>query len=302
MPIPLTLPPLAALRAFEAAARAGSHVAAGRELGISAAAVSQHIRKLEDFLGKVLFVRLNNRIVLTDAGQTVFEGAAAGLQLISDMTEQHVLKAARARLVISCIESVAEKWLAPRLAGYARHHPEFRFDLRVEGDPADFARHNIDLRLGYDPAHYAGLAVVPLIHDVVLPLCAPEYLERNPALRTGGMAAVPAGDLLHTSWGPGFGSQPGWNDWLARAGLPAVAASEGSQAGGSAIALDLARRGLGVVLGQRLLAADDLAAGRLLPLSDLTLPLGHAYCLAAPKAKQQKRHLAGLVRWLTAPG
>lgn len=287
------------MRAFEAAARTGSHVAAARELGVSPAAISQHIRKLEDYLGKDLFVRLNNRILLTDAGQTVFEGAAAGLQLISDMTEQQVLQQPRSRLVISCIESMAEKWLAPRLAAYAAQHPEFRFDLRVEPDPADFARHDIDLRLAYDPAHYPDQAITVLAHDMVLPLCSPAYLDRTPAARTGGMPAVPAEDLLHTSWGPAFGSHPGWNAWLARAGLPPVIAAKGSQIGTSALTLDLARLGLGVALGQRMVAGDDIARGDLIALSDITLPLGHAYCLVHPRARRHKRHLAGLVVWLT---
>ena len=88
--MPLTLPPLNALRAFEAAARTGSYVAAAEELGVSAAAVSLQIRKLEDYLGKQMFTRKNNRVVLTDAGHAIRYGAAAALQMISDTTEQLV--------------------------------------------------------------------------------------------------------------------------------------------------------------------------------------------------------------------
>lgn len=296
--IPLILPPLNALRAFEAAARTGSHVAAAAELGISAAAVSQHIRKLEDWLGKQLFTRLNNRILLTDAGREVFEGAAAGLQLIADTAEAQRVRPSHARLVISCIESVADKWLVPRLAAYAAAHPGFRFDLRIEPDPADFACHGIDLRLGYDPAHYPDKDMALLVRDVVLPLCSPAYLDRNPAAGAQGMAAVPDEDLLHTDWGPAFGSHPGWRGWHDRAGLPVPVAARGFQIGNSAAALDLAREGLGVVLGQRMVAGADLAAGRLLALSDLSLPLGRAYCLVWPQARRNRRHLAGLVDWL----
>lgn len=87
-------------------------------------------------------------VVLTDAGHAIREGTYAALQMISDPTEQLVSRIARARLVISTIDSVVEKWLISRLATYSRAHPDFRFDLRVEADPADFARYNIDLRAG----------------------------------------------------------------------------------------------------------------------------------------------------------
>ena len=97
--MPLTLPPLNALRAFEAAARHLSFAAAAEEIGVSAAAISQQIRKLEDYLGKQVFLRHNNRITLTDAGQEIFADFAAALQLISDATEEHVLKRSKSRLI-----------------------------------------------------------------------------------------------------------------------------------------------------------------------------------------------------------
>ena len=297
--MPLTLPPLNALRAFEAAARTGSYVAAAEELGVSAAAISQQIRKLEDYLGKQMFMRLNNRVVLTDAGHAIHDGTAAALQMISEATEQLVSDRSKSRLVISTIESVAEKWLIARLVSYCRQYPDFRFDLRVEPDPADFARHNIDLRIGYDPGQYPDHTVVLLQQDVVLPLCSPSYLDRTPSARKLGMAAVPEDDLLHTSWGESFGSHPTWQGWFQKARLKPPNGGKGFQVGRSSLVLDLARQGLGVALGQRMMAADDLAAGRLFPMSDISLALGHAYCLAYPRAKGRKRHVASLAAWLS---
>jgi LysR family glycine cleavage system transcriptional activator len=285
---------LNALRAFEAAARTGGFVPAAEELGISPAAVSQQIRKLEGFLGKTVFARHNNRVVLTDAGQALFQGVGAALQMISDTTEAQMLRRARARLVVSCIGSIAEKWLLPRLAAHARATPGFRFDLRVEPDPVDFARHDIDLRLAYDPAQYPDHAQAVLVQGRVVPLCSPDWLARHPQ----GMAGVPPEDLLHTSWGPNFGSLPGWPVWFEAAGLPAPSAATGFQSGSSALVLDMARQGLGVALGQRLLAEDDLTAGRLVMLSDISLPLGHPYGLVWPRARGGKRQLMALVQVL----
>lgn len=299
--MPLTLPPLNALRAFEAAARSGSYVAAAEELGVSAAAVSQQIRKLEDHLGKQMFVRLNNRVVLTDAGHALLDGVAAGLQLISDTTEQLVSSRSKSRLVLSTIESVAEKWFLPRLAAYARTHPDFRFDVRVEPDPVDFARHDIDLRIAYDSLQYPEQAIVSLGRDHAVPVCSPDYLARNPVLRDN-MASVSADDLLHTNWGPNFGSQPTWAAWFAKAGLTPPSLTRGFQAGNSGLVLDLASQGLGVALGQLMMAGDAIAAGRLVVLSNVSLPLAHDYCLVFPRAKSRNRQLAALVDWLVGGG
>lgn len=297
--MPMTLPPLNSLRAFEAAARHGSFVAAAQELGISAAAISQHIRKLEDFLGKAMFVRRNNGVMLTDAGQAIFSGTAGALRSISDTTSDLISNRSRSRLIISALESMAEKWLAPRLIDYAARHPGFRFDLRVEADPVDLVRHNIDLRLCYGSNPYPDHEVRPLAQDQVQPMCSPAYLERHPQLARGGMAFVAEADLLHTSWGPDFGSHPGWRVWFQKAGLPMPPETGGFRVGRSGLALDLARGGLGVALAQRMMAGPDLAEGRLVCLSEVSVPLGHPYCLASPRAKSRKREVQALTAWLS---
>ena len=297
--MPLTLPPLNALRAFEAAARTGSYVAAAEELGVSGAAISQHIRNLEEFLGRDMFMRLNNRVILTDAGHAVFAGTADALQVISDTTAELMADRSRSRLVISTIESVAEKWLLPRLAEYSRQHPGFRFDLRVEPDPVDFARHNIDFRLCYGANHYPEQQVTLLAQDSVQPMCSAAYLARHPDLLQSGMAAAPPDDFLHTSWGPSFGSNPSWRSWFQKAGLPVPPDTSGFQIGRSSLVLDMAREGLGIALAQRMLAASDLAAGQLVALSPVTINLGHPYCIAYPRSKARKRDLLAVTAWLT---
>lgn len=297
--MPLSLPPLNALRAFEAAARTGSYVAAAEELGVSPAAVSQQVRNLEDFLGKKLFMRFNNRVSLTDAGQAIFVGASDALQAISALTEQVMSGGTRSRLVISVITSVAERWLEPRLAAFALKEKALRIELRVEGDPVDFARHNIDLRICYGTNVYPEMNTIHLFQDEVLPLCSPSYLERNRNARTLGMGGVPDEDLIHTSWGPSFVSHPTWHAWFAKSGVDRPIDAKGYQIGMSGLSLDLARDGVGVALGQKVMAAGDLAAGRLVPVSDVTIELGHPYCLVHPRSKARKAGLQALIDWLT---
>ena len=297
--MPLSLPPLNALRAFEAAARTGSYVAAAEELRVSPAAVSQHVRNLEEFLGKQLFMRFNNRVSLTDAGQVIFAGASDALQSISALTEQVSSGATRSRLVVSVITSVAERWLEPRLAAFALREKALRIELRVEGDPVDFARHNIDLRICYGTNLYPEMTMIRLRQDEVLPLCSPAYLERNRDAKANGMDGVPDEDLIHTNWGPSFVSHPTWHAWFAKSGIARPNDSKGYQIGTSGLALDLARDGVGVALGQRMMAAGDLAAGRLVPLSTIAIELGHPYCLVHPRSKVRKTGLQALIDWLT---
>ena len=297
--MPLSLPPLNALRAFEAAARTGSYVAAAEELGVSPAAVSQQVRNLEDFLGKQLFTRFNNRVSLTDAGQAIFVGASDALQSISALTEQVVAGGTRQRLVISTITSIAERWLEPRLAAFVLREKSLRIELRVEADPVDFARHNIDLRICYGTNTYPEMSTIRLFQDEVLPLCSPSYLERNPDARARGIEGVPDDDLIHINWGPSFVSHPTWNAWFAKSGIDRPNDAKGHQIGMSGLALDLARDGAGVVLGQRIMASEDLVTGRLVPLSDIAIELGHPYCLVYPRSKARKSGLQALVGWLT---
>lgn len=296
--MPLPLPPLNALRAFEAAARTGGYVAAANELGVSAAAVSQQVRNLEAFLGKQLFMRFNNRVVLTDAGQAIFAGASEALQSISMLTRHAMAGPARARLVISVLPSVVDRWLVPRLAALVRREAGFLFDLRVEDDPVDFARHDIDLRICYGTNLYPDMHAIHLVQDEVLPLCSPDYLKRNVRASMPLLSGVPDDDLIHTNWGPNYGSHPSWQAWFARSGVNRPDDRKGNRAGMSGLALALARDGVGVALGQRMLAVDDIKNGRLFVLSDTAIALGHPYSLAHPHRKIRKPGLALLIDWL----
>jgi LysR family transcriptional regulator, glycine cleavage system transcriptional activator len=296
--MPLALPPLNAFRAFESAARAGSYVAAAEELNVSPAAVSQQVRKLEGFLGKRLFMRYNNRIVLTDAGQAVYAGASDALQAISALAEQVMSGGTKSRFVISALSSVALRWLEPRLVAFALQQRAVRIDLRIEDDPVDFSRHDIDLRICYGNTLYPEMNTIHLHQDEVRPMCSPAYLRRNPSAMTSGMEAVADDDLIHTNWGPSFVSNPTWHAWFAKAGATRAGNANGYQVGMSSVALDLARDGLGVALGQCMLAHDDLAAGRLVTLSSTAIALRHPYSLVHPHSKSRKDGLRPLIEWL----
>jgi LysR family glycine cleavage system transcriptional activator len=295
----MKLPPLNALRAFEAAARTGGYASAAAELGVSAAAVSQQVRNLERFFGRRLFERHANRVALTEAGREIQSGAAEGLARIAEMSESLRAGTARARLTLSAPPSLVERWLAPRLGRFLARHPGLGIDIRVEDDPVDFAARGIDLRICYGARLYPELAVAPLFEDRVAPLAAPAFLARHGLGPGADLSRLDGAALILTSWGPSFATHPSWADWFRRKGRRA-APEPGLAAGSSSLALELARLGLGVALGQLELARADLASGALVQLDPEPMPIGHPYCAVTRPGGPSRARLAALVAELRA--
>lgn len=284
------LPPLNALKSFESAARTGSYVAAAEELGVTPAAVSQQVKQLEAFLKRKLFTRHNNRIVLTDAGSTIFTGVTPCFEEIAATVSRVAPGSGRPRLVVSVIPSLAECWFVPAFAAMGS---EMKIDLRVEDDPVDFGAGEIDLRIGYGGGAAGDLLRVPLFRDEVLPVCSPSLVAK------AALESVDDRMLIHTYWGNDYASHPQWPEWFARY-CPSrrVDAAKGHRAGSSLLAIDFARRGLGIALAQRHLAEEELKAKRLIAVSEDALPLGQDYCALYPPAKARRAGLQELVAYL----
>jgi LysR family glycine cleavage system transcriptional activator len=292
---------LNALKAFEAAARTGGYVPAARELSVSPAAVGQQVKNLERFFDKRLFVRHHNRLSLTDAGLAVFADSSQALERLAAMTLRTFEGEVRSRLIVSVLPSVASHWLIRRLnrrlTGFLARDPALRLDIRVEEDPVDFARHGIDVRICYGAHLYPDLANTQLVQDEVLPLCAPVLLDRGD-VDASSPGSLPDTALVHTNWGPSFASHPTWADWFARAGLDrAPDVGQGHRVAMSGLAIDLAAAGAGIALGQRLLAGDEIANGRLVAPFGQAVPLGHPYCAVHAHAKAQKPAVRAFVDW-----
>jgi LysR family glycine cleavage system transcriptional activator len=295
--MPKSLPPLNAIKAFEAAARFSSFVLAASELGVTPAAVSQLVRKLEEHLGKTLFSRFNNRIVLTDAGQTVYAGVTPALHDIAETVQRVTRNRPRRKLVISTELSVAECWLVSALPRFLALNPRIHVDLRAEDFVVDTAMSGLDLRISYGRLPSGEPLQEEIIRDAVLPLCSPQFLaERNGAISFDSALSV---DLIHTAWGSAYGSNPTWRDWYAAyAQGQRVDMDAGHVVDASRFALQLARGGVGIALGHRWLAQDDIAAGRLVALSEHALPLGQSYVLAVPTSRAHRAEILAFRNWL----
>lgn len=280
--------PLNAMRAFEVAARSGSFVQAGAELGVTAAAVSMQVKGLEVYLGKRLFQRIGNRIVLTDAGRAIYPRLEQALGEIAAVAGDLREGRARARLVVSVQASLAELWLMPRLAGFAG-----ALDIRVEDDPVVLARDGVDLRLTYGAHYYPDHRVVPLFSDVLVPVAAVGMYQEFPMVEDTA--------FIHTDWGPAYATQPSWSVWMASQGRkrPAPDPGAGLRVGWSSLAVAAAREGLGVALVPRGMAAADVAAGRLREFAAMPLPMPWDYVLVYPNALARRKALLALVEHLT---
>ena len=291
------LPPLNAMKAFEAAARHGSFLGAAAELGVTAPAVSQQVKLLESHLGRQLFQRRNNAIALTDAGRAAFPAIAAGFESLASVGAMAAGAGLRSRLVVSALPSLALSWLAPRLGAFVAAHPGTVFELRSEEDPVEFARHDIDLRICYGSGHYPELQEAPLLRDQVRPLCAPGWLAARPGLE--GPEGLADEDLIHVDWGPAFASHPTWRGWLAAAGVERrPQRNQGHLVGYSALAIDFATAGMGIALGQGLLAAERLVKGDLVSPFGPALALKERYYLVSPHARARRPQLLALTSWL----
>ena len=290
----MKLPPLNALKAFEAAARTGGFVSAALELGVSSAAVSMQVRNLEAFLGKKLFLRANNRITLTDAGRSIFPTTASVMSELSAMTERLLEGASPARLVVSTPPSLAERWLVPKLADFRRLETDLAIDLRIEEDPIDLPRQHVDVRIAYGSELYPEYRVRKLFQDRILPVHAPGFAASFGG--TDDLALIPDEYLIHTEWGPEFGSYPRWSDWFEAAGIARrPLPGTGLRTDTMSIALTMAARGMGVALGHQSVAAGDLISGVLIAPSPIALELGNQHYAITTHAKAGDRIIESFV-------
>jgi LysR family glycine cleavage system transcriptional activator len=295
----MRLPPLNALRAFEAAARTGGYTGAAAELGVSPAAVSQQVRNLEAFYGKRLFDRYSNRVALTEAGREIHAGASDGLRRIAEMGSGAAAGPRRSRLRVSAPPSLVERWLASRLAALTAARPEIGVDIRVADDPLDFEAEGLDLRVCFGARLYPGLDVRPLFEDRVAPMASPAFLARHGLSPGGELPELDPACFIQTNWGPSFATHPTWADWFRLSGRGrAREIDPGLTAGSSSLALRLAGLGLGIALGQIELARDDLRSGTLVRLHTDSLPFGHPYCTVTQPGRQKGASLTALLDFL----
>lgn len=255
------LPALAALRAFEAAARHESFSRAAAELFVTHGAVSHQIRALEEELGQPLFERRGKRVTLTTNGRVYAERVRDALLQIADATR--VLQAGNRdkRLTISTMPSFAARWLTPRIGSFIERHPELDVELLSSNSLVDFANEEVDIALRMGSGDYPGLYVERLLDDVFFPVCSPDFNGGRLPELPQHMAGMP---LLRGEGDP-------WKPWFEAAGLDWPEPRKGLLLQDSSLLLQAAAEGQGVALIRSSLAYNDLLSGRVVRLFDVSI-------------------------------
>lgn len=286
---PRRLPPLAALRAFEAAARHLSFTRAADELHVTQAAVSHQIRQLEEDLGVRLFRRLSRALRLTEEGQLLAPFLRDGFALLLAGVDRVRSAAQGGVLTVTAAPSFAASWLVPRLVQFQRRHPEIEVRLVSTMRKLDLLREGIDVGIRYGRGGWPGLFAERLMTDDLFPVCAPGLLDGVGS----GPHALASVQLLHVQAFP-----DDWPRWLTAAGVGEVDAERGSWFDTAGAAYEAAAAGLGVAMGRRQLVADALAAGRLLAPFATALPAEVAYYLVLPPEHRGIARVEAFCAWL----
>ncbi|MEP3247304.1 MAG: transcriptional regulator GcvA [Sneathiella sp.] len=289
----MRLPPLNALRAFEAAARYLSFSKAAEELYVTPAAVSHQIKALEEWLGVPLFRRMNRAVILTDEGQSYVLEVREGLSLISEATDKLEKQEASGALTVSTLPSFAVRWLLPRLGRFRELHPDIDVMLSASDHITDFAREPVDLVIRYGSGNYPGLHVEKLLtEDSLFPVCSPSLLEGEHPLRTP--EDLVHHNLLHDDL------RVDWETWLSAVNVQGIDPRKGLSFNDSSMVLTAAITGQGVALGRSTLAADLLASGRLVKPFDTELKAGNAYFIVCPEGQSERPRFVAFRDWLHA--
>lgn len=300
MPRSRTLPPLNALKAFEASARLGGFVSAARELGVTAAAVSLQVKSLENFYDSELFSRHSNGVSLTAAGDTVYRISTEALGSLRDIGDRIAGREQSSHIVISVLTSLAMTWLYAALTTYRREVENIRFEIREEADPVAFGRDNVDMRITYGANIYPDHAVTELFTDRLAPMCSPQFAKAYDLI-DASPDALQDDDLIHTYWGATFVAYPTWSDWFAACGIERhYDLGRENIVGMAAGAIDLAVEGAGVALGQVFMAQKALSTGRLVMPFRRKLVMQHPYVIVLPKLRSPPLAVKRLVEWLAA--
>ena len=297
------MPPLNAVRAFEAAARLGGFNAAGAELNVSANAVGRLVKILEDSLGVPLFRRLPRGVVVTEAGGRYLARVGTLLDQLDQATvDLQRLETSRV-LTVSAMPSMVSRWLIPRLGRLTERHPELDVRIVAKVPRTDFAREEIDVAIRTGPGSYDGdgLRSDLLMREDFFPVCSPELLSRGPPLREPADLAHHV--LLHDEfeYERRQPNQVDWARWLAANGITNVDAQRGLRFSFSHMTLQAAAEGQGVGLASSALLADDLATGRLVkPFGDLAVRGPYAFFIVCPEATANREKVVMFRDWALA--
>jgi LysR family transcriptional regulator, glycine cleavage system transcriptional activator len=290
------LPPLTAIRAFEAAARLGSFTKAAQELGMTQAAISYQVKLLEDRVGAPLFLREPRRVVLSEIGKRLAPQVSEAFQRLGAAFAA-LRETTSGVLSITAVHTFATNWLVPRLGAFQLAHPDIAVRLEVSSRNVDFAREEFDVGIRGGNGAWPGLKAHRLLAGEFTPLLSPALLARaGPLESPADLLRLPRLDI-DDEW---------WRRWFELAGVPDVSPPTGGTLGGTltvevqSMAGTAAIAGQGVAILMPAFFTADIAAGRLVQPFDLVATDAHSYWLVYPEERRNTPKIRAFCNWILA--
>lgn len=284
------LPPLNALRAFEAAARHLSVKIAAEELCVTPGAVSQMLRNLEDHLGVKLFERVNRGILLTQAGRDYLPPIRNAFRQIADASRRVAVSADTGILTLSVTPFFASAWLVPRLKLFQEAHPNIDLQVLTSGALVDFSRGGVDIAVRHGVGRYPGLRSYRVVSVEMVPVATPSIVER---------LGMPESAAELTRWPHVHDAdRKGWSLWFQAQGIDDVELPRGSSFDDSGLLLNAVIAGQGAGLLPAAMVALDIKGGRLVRLAKPTHMETFAYYLVYPEPNHDNPKISALRDWI----
>ena len=287
-----SLPPLNALRSFEAAARHQSFTRAADELCVTQGAVSHQVKALEAELGLKLSNRERQGLAITDAGHDYLAVVRDAFDRIALGTDRLLQRLHSGVITVSMSPDFAAKWLVGRLGRFAEAYPDIELKVSATIHHCDFAREDVDLAIRHGAGNWAGLDAVNLCSEELFPVCGPTLLGSQRRIHCP--EDVLQFPLLHLN------DRRDWSRWLEAAGASGEGLLHGPILNHASMLIDAAINGQGITLARTALVAADLINGRLVRPFQTTLPLKNTYWIVCPKATSALPKIAAFRGWLLA--
>jgi len=287
-----SLPPLNALRAFEAAARLQSYTAAAHELGVTQGAISRQIQVLESWLACKLFVRNRQGVQATATARELCAQATVWFDQIEHVTRRIKAPPSSRQLRVKLPPTFAIQWLMPRLARFHALHPEIEVQITTSHQRTDWHTEDVDVSIRSESDDAVGPQAIRLFPETLIPVCAPSLLRTGPKIRS-------ARDLLRHDLLCSTNRPDDWPQWFAAAGVDNPRLQAGLQFENAALAYQAAANGLGVMIALEPFVADALHEGRLTCPLKQTVQLPRGYYVTHSPLRQPSTVVRHFKDWLS---
>ena len=288
------LPPLNAIRAFEAAARHASFKRAASELNVTHGAISHQVSLLENWLKLPLFRRLNRQVVLTEEGRALLSDVTPALDRISLAVAALARERHAVIITINAPPTFTMRWLIPRLPGFLQMHPGIEVRLSASIAPVDFSGNNYDIAIRRGAETPAGLHDHVFLKEMLLPVCSPALIARGPLTAPADLSQHV---LIHTGTSPTI-----WPEWLETVHVRGLRTAGSLRFDELFFSLEAAANGLGIAIAPAALVAEDVAAGRLVFPFATPFRQGHDYRILYAPLPEKTAGITTFLNWALQQG